>query len=175
MGSFYQRFRNKEAYFEFLLDETVAELRTQTLQTLTIESVRGLGVTGTLHRCVEHFVEISREQQGLVRAALQYSINGTSNWQPVRDMGMWLQQHYIGLILHGSRSRERDRLAQQLRIGFHVISGHLVNLAVHPQGVLPIDHPHLADWLGGIVTHCLRVRPSAAHPRLSASRRTRRK
>lgn len=174
VGSFYLRFRNKEAYFEFLLGETVAELRERTLQSLTVQTVSGLGLAGTLHACIEHFVGISREQQGLVRAALQYSINGTSDWQPVRDIGMWLQQHYIGLILRGSRSRERERLAAQLRIGFHVISGHLVNLAVHPDGVLPMDHPRLVDWLSGIVTHCLRVRPYVSTRPERAVRRKRR-
>lgn len=161
VGVFYQRFRNKQAYFEFLLDTSVQEVRENTLAQMNAGTVRGLSLSATVDQCVQHYIDIHRQHAGLIRAALQYSINGSDDWQPLRQSGLWLHQHYMGLILAKTRTKDKARLEQQGLIGFQLISGHLVNSIAHPANLLPLEHPHLRPWLSQVVMLCLKTPPRA--------------
>ena len=161
VGSFYLRFRNKEAYFEFLMDGIGEEVREDAREQLNAESVAGLTLTQTVRRCVDHYVEVHRQHEGLIRAALQYGINGSDDWQPMRDNGLWLHAHYIALIMGKLRRHDPVQAEQQLMIGLQIISGHLVNSIAHPQTTLPLHHPDTGHWLAEMVMHSLKV-PLAA-------------
>lgn len=163
VGVFYQRFRNKQAYFEFLLDASVQEVREQTLACMNAETVRDLNLAETAQRCVQHYIDIHRQHAGLIRAALQYGINGSDDWQPMRQSGLWLHQHYMELILGKTRSQDKPRLLQQGLIGFQLISGHLVNSIAHPGNVLPLGHADLCAWLSRVLMLCLKS-PAVASP-----------
>lgn len=158
VGAFYERFRNKKAYFEFLLDSIIDQVRGQTLQTLTPANLRGLTLAQTVQACVRHHIQVVRAHEGPLRAALEYSINGSAGWQPVRDAAAWLNAHYIDLIMRKCR-RDTEQRRAQLRIGLHVIAGHLLNVISHKPAVMPLEHPDLEFWLGSIVLHCLEARP----------------
>ncbi|GAA5233379.1 TetR/AcrR family transcriptional regulator [Verticiella sediminum] len=155
VGAFYIRFKNKQAYFEFLLDRIIDEVRQQALRVLNPASLRGLTLQQTLERCVRHHIGVIRANEGPLCAALEYSINGGSDWQPIRDAGAWLSAHYTGLILAKSRRRDKQAAAARLQIGLHIATGHLLNVITHKPAVLALDHPHLEFWLSSIVLHCL--------------------
>lgn len=164
VGAFYMRFRNKQAYFEFLLDRVVDEVGEEALQTLTADRIKSLNLEETILLCVDHHIGVIRDHEGLIRAALAYSINGSNDWQPIRDAGVLLHAHYIGLILRKSRARDRKAAKKQLLIGLQIITGHLVNAIAHETEVMPLRHPELSFWLGSIVLHCLRSKPGDAAP-----------
>jgi AcrR family transcriptional regulator len=164
VGAFYMRFRSKQAYFEFLLDRVVDEVREEALQTLTPERIRGLNLEQTIQLCVSHHIKVVRDHEGLIRAALAYSINGSDDWQPIRDAGVLLNTHYIGLILRKSRMRDKKAATRHLLIGLQIITGHLINAIAHETEVMPLRHPDLPSWLGSIVLHCLRSKPAGTAP-----------
>lgn len=161
VGSFYLRFRNKEAFFEFLIESISETLQADASANLTPDKVKPLTLAQTVRFCVEHYVETNRQYESVIRAALQYSIHGSDDWQPVRDMGLMLQAHYIELILGKSRRTAQDEARQQLLVGLQIISGHLVNSIAHPVNTLPLDDPQLSHWLCEVVMHCLKLKPTA--------------
>ena len=161
VGSFYLRFRNKEAFFEFLIDSISETLQADAKANLTPDKVKPLTLAQTVRFCVEHYVETNRQYESVIRAALQYSIHGSDDWQPVRDMGLMLQAHYIELILGKSRRTSPDEARHQLLVGLQIISGHLVNSIAHPVNTLPLDDPQLSLWLCEVVMHCLKLQPPA--------------
>ena len=170
VGAFYQRFKNKQSFFEFLLDRVVDEVRVQTQRTLTPERTLELDLAQTILLCVSHQVQVIRAQEGLIRAALAYSINGSNDWHPIGVVGAWLNAHYIELILPKCRRRDKDAARQQLLIGLHIISGHLVNTIAHSSTVLPLNHPDLTHWLSSVVGNSLKVAaPGASIRRPSAT------
>ena len=162
VGSFYLRFRNKEAFFEFLIESISETLQAELQLNLTKESIKGLTLAQTVRYCVDHYVETNRQYESIIRAAVQYSINDSDDWQPVRDNGWKLHAHYIDLILGKLRKPNQEEARQQLLIGLQIISGHLVNCITHPVNNLPLHDPHLSHWLFEVVMHCLKVKPPAS-------------
>ena len=165
VGSFYLRFRNKESFFEFLIEGISATLQAEVRSLLNPEKVKLLSLSQTVRFCVDHYVETNRQFESVIRAALQYSIHGSDDWQPVRDIGLLLQAHYIDLILGKLRRINHDEARQQLLVGLQIISGHLVNSIAHPVNKLPLDDPNLSHWLVEVLMHCLKVKsPEPAIP-----------
>ena len=171
IGSFYLRFRNKESFFEFLIERISEILRTGVRENLTKESVKGLTLAQTVRLCVDHYVQINRQYESVIRAALQYSINGSDDWQPVRDNGLMLHAHYIDLIIGKLRGSSHEEARQQLLVGLQIISGNLVNSIAHPVSTLPLDDPSLSHWLSEVVMHCLKLKLPA--PASSPQKKTR--
>ena len=161
VGSFYLRFRNKEAFFEFLIESISETLQADLHANLTQESVKELTLAQTVRHCVDHYVETNRRYESIIRAAVQYSINDSDDWQPVRDNGLLLPAHYMDLILGKLRKPSQEDARQQLLIGLQIISGHLVNSITHPVNNLPLHDPNLSHWLFEVVMHCLKVKPPA--------------
>jgi AcrR family transcriptional regulator len=165
VGSFYLRFRNKEAFFEFLIESISETLQAGVRSNLTEEKVKGLTLAQTVRLCVDHYVQTNRQYEGVIRAALQYSINGSDDWQPVRDNGLMLHAHYIDLIIAKLRRSDHEEARQQLLVGFQILSGHLINSIAHPVKTLPLDDPDLSHWLFELVMHCLKLKlPAPACP-----------
>lgn len=162
VGSFYLRFRNKEAFFEFLIESISETLLADLQSNLTHESIKNLTLAQTVRRCVDHYVEINRQHESIIRAAVQYSINDSNDWQPVRDNGWKLHAHYIDLILGKLRKPNPKEARQQLLIGLQIISGHLVNSIAHPVSNLPLHDPDISHWLSEVIMHCLKVKPPAS-------------
>lgn len=160
VGAFYQRFQHKKAFFEFLLDRVVEQVTLQTQQTLTADSTAALNLQQTIQACVRHQIGIVRAHEGLIRAALAYSMNGSDDWQPIGNVGAWLNAHYIQLIMAKSRQRDKAAAKKRVLIGLHVISGHLINVISHASTVLPLHDPELPFWLSRMVASCMQA-PSA--------------
>ena len=159
IGSFYLRFRNKEAFFEYLIESISDTLKTGVRANLTQANVKGLTLAQTVRLCVDHYVETNRQYASVIRAALQHSINGSEDWQPVRDIGLMLHYHYIDLIVGKSGRVPNDGARQKLLVGFQILSGHLINSIAHPVKTLPLNHPDLGHWLFQVVMHCLKIKP----------------
>jgi AcrR family transcriptional regulator len=171
VGSFYLRFRNKEAFFKFLIESISESLQADLLANLTQESVKELTLIQTVRHCVEHYVETNRQYESIIRAAVQYSINDSDDWQPVRDNGLMLHAHYIDLILSKSRKSNQEEVRQQLIVGLQIISGHLVNSITHSVNNLPLHDPNLSHWLVEVVMHCMKVKlPTHAIPQQKRTR-----
>ena len=159
VGSFSLRFRNKDAYFEFLVEGFGDALRTAAQQHLTVDSVQGLSLTQTVHFCVNHYIEVNRMNKGLIRAALLYAMNGSDDWQPIREVGLMLIDSYIDLILGKLRRPDTETARKQLLNGLQIVSSHLVNSISHPVVELSLDHRDLGHWMSEMVLHSLKVTP----------------
>ena len=165
IGSFYLRFRNKEAFFEYIIESISETLRTGVRVNLTSENTKGLTLAQTVKLCVDHYVQTNRQYESVIRAALHYSINGSNDWQPVRDNGLMLHDHYIDLILGKLRRVAHEEARQQLLVGFQILSGHLINSIAHPVKTLALNDPDLSHWLFELVMHCLKLKlPAPASP-----------
>ncbi len=171
VGSFYLRFRNKEAFFKFLIESISETLQADLQANLTLESIKELTLAQTVRHCVDHYVETNRQYESIVRAAVQYSINDSDDWQPVRDNGLRLHDHYIDLILGKLKKSSQEEARQQLLVGLQIISGHLVNSITHPVNRLPLHDPNLTYWLFEVVMHCMKVKlPTHAIPQQKKTR-----
>ena len=147
------------SFFEFLIESISEILRTGVRENLTKESVKSHTLGQTVQLCVDHYVQSNQQYASVIRAALQYSIHGSDEWQPVRDNGLMLHDHYIDLIVGKLRLSDREEARQQLLVGLQIISGHLINSIAHPVNTLPLEDPKLGYWLFELVMHCLKIKP----------------
>ena len=164
VGAFYQRFQNKQAYFEFLLDRVIDAVRAEAEGALTTDAVAGLNLNETIALCVAHHVGVIRSNEGLIRAAMAYSLHGSDDWQPIGTVGAWLNAHYISLMLAKCKGRDKAVAQQRLRVGLSLISGYLANSVAHDSPALSLHNPDLAHWLAAMVTHSLKVSVPSAQP-----------
>ena len=170
VGAFYQRFQNKQAYFEFLLDRVIDAVRQDAEQALTPAAVAELSLADTVALCVSHHTQVIRSNEGLIRAALAYSLHGSNDWQPIGTVGGWLIAHYSELILSKCRGRDKALARQQLLVGLNIISGYLANSVAHESVVMSLHHPDVTHWLSAVVMNSLKVSvPQASPGRLAAA------
>ena len=164
VGAFYQRFQNKQAYFEFLLERVIDGVQQETERTLTPAAVADLNLADTIALCVNHHAQVMRDNEGLIRAALAYSLHGSNDWQPIGTVGGWLNAHYSELILGKCRRRDKALARQQLLIGLNIISGYLANSVAHESVVMSLHHPDVTHWLSAVVMNSLKVAVPQASP-----------
>ena len=164
VGAFYQRFQNKQAYFEFLLDRVIDTVRQDAERALTPAAAAELDLADTVALCVSHHTQVIRSNEGLIRAAMAYSLHGSDDWQPIGTVGAWLNAHYISLMLAKCKGRDKAVAQQRLRVGLSLISGYLANSVAHDSPALSLHNPDLAHWLAAMVTHSLKVSVPSAQP-----------
>jgi AcrR family transcriptional regulator len=157
VGVFYFRFQDKEAYFRFLLDNTLADIRTATNAAFAPEKIRGTDHDAMVTTCVRHFIGIMRDQQGLLRAAQKQTGDLADSWQPVREMGAWLIDRYVAAIAVSQGVDITETLQRNGRAAFQIVSGVLVNAVLNRPANMNLDSPDLEFWLLQVVSQCLSV------------------
>lgn len=158
VGAFYQRFRNKEAYFEFLLDRVIDQVRAQTQEALAPGRVAGLSQAQVIELCVRHQIAVVREHEGLIRAALGYSMHGSDDWQPIGEIGAWLSAHYIGLIMQ--KRRPRSEAAAEAAPVAHWLADHHGPPHQRRGAHAGAAAPERCRAASRVVSDCLAARPA---------------
>ncbi len=111
VGSFYHRFRTKEQFFTFLLDDMIVRRETAALRQLADESTSTEALADTLARAA---MNNFRHHAGLLRSAVQCHIGGEKCWDPINLMAMRIVNGYLrrlsGSLGRPVASRERARV-----------------------------------------------------------------
>jgi len=155
VGAFYFGFRDKEAYFRFLLDELVAEVKLDCEQAMAPPRLQGLARGDLERRCVEHFVETVRRHEGLVRTVTQHTAHDNADWQPMHGLGLWMAERYTDRLLPLVPAIERARVSGNAVTGFMIIMGFVVNAVLHRPSPLHLRSPDLVDWLTHVLRACI--------------------
>jgi AcrR family transcriptional regulator len=160
VGAFYFSFRDKEAFFRFLLDDLVAEVQHESQRSLAPEKLKGLDRNGVVRWCVEHFVATVRRHEGLVRTVIQHTARDPAEWQPMQAVGLWLSRLYAERLLQHAPTADVERVRHNALTGCHIVMGFVVNAVLHRGGPLNLHSPDLTDWLAHVLQSCLdRPRP----------------
>ena len=111
-----------------------------------------------VRRCVEHFIDIARHHEGLIRTVTQHTAYNVQGWQPTRALGLWLVDLYRDCLVSHYPAADRPRVARQAEISFQVVMGYIVNAVLHRPEPLNLHSPALADWMTAMVMSCLERR-----------------
>jgi AcrR family transcriptional regulator len=161
VGAFYFGFRDKEAFFRFLLDDLVAEVKLDSEQAMAPQRLQGLDRDRLARRCVEHFVDTVRRHEGLVRTVTQHTAHDNADWQPMHGLGLWMAERYAERLLPHFPAAERKRAQRNAVTGFMIVMGFVVNAVLHRPSPLHLHSPDLVDWLSHVLQACL-DRPAAS-------------
>ena len=126
VGAFYQRFRDKDAFFGALIAQYAAEARATTIAVFASsgdESLIGALVTATAERF--------RNNAGLIRAAIRRRMEDAEIWEPIRLHGYFAADCFIErLAARRGRKLTADEIVAT-RFAFQVLYGTLNNAIVN--------------------------------------------
>jgi AcrR family transcriptional regulator len=134
VGAFYQRFRDKNAFFGALVARYVSEGRATTLALFADfdnDSLIGALVFATATRFRNH--------AGLIRAAIRKRMEDAAVWEPIRRHGHFTADRFIAwLAARRGRMLTADEVIAA-RFAFQVLYGTLNNAVVNQPGPLDLD------------------------------------
>jgi AcrR family transcriptional regulator len=136
VGAFYQRFRDKDAFFRALIAQYLAEGRAETSElfaTHTDDRLIGVLVATTTERF--------RRYAGLIRSAIRKRMEDATVWEPIRRSGHLNADRFVDwlAIRRGRALTVSEDLS--VRFAFQVLYGTLNNALVNEPGPLGIGDP----------------------------------
>jgi AcrR family transcriptional regulator len=136
VGAFYQRFRDKTAFFRALVAQYLAEGRAAT-QTLY---VRHDG-DQLIHALVVETADRFRRYAGLIRSAIRMRMDDSTIWDPIRNSGHFNAGCFIEWLgaRHGRPLAADEELA--VRFACQMLYGTLNNAIINQPGPLDIEDP----------------------------------
>jgi AcrR family transcriptional regulator len=136
VGAFYQRFRDKEAFFGALVAHYVSEARETTLGLYAGDRDADL-VAAVAASTTARF----RKYTGLVRTAVRRRMDNPDVWEPIRLHGHFAADCFIEwLASRAGRALTPDE-AISVRFAFQVLMGTLNNAVVNQPGPLNLTDP----------------------------------
>jgi AcrR family transcriptional regulator len=134
VGAFYQRFRDKDAFFGALIAQYVSEARATTLalfEKFNDDRLIGELVTATATRF--------HNNAGLIRAAIRRRLEDATVWDPIRRHGYFTADRFIEWL---AARRRRPLTADEViatRFAFQVLYGTLNNAVINQPGPLDLE------------------------------------
>src|SRR5579871_789027 len=136
VGAFYQRFRDKTAFFRALIAQYLAEGRAATLALYVDHDGDAL-----VHALVVETADRFRRHAGLIRSAIRMRMDDSTIWQPIGASGHFNAGRFLEWLAqrHGRSLTADEELA--VRFAFQMLYGTLNNAIINQPGPLDIDDP----------------------------------
>ncbi|WP_171012806.1 TetR/AcrR family transcriptional regulator [Caulobacter sp. 3R27C2-B] len=154
VGSFYRRFRDKEAFF-FALQSYMAERAHENITNFFNDPGRQTApVDQLLRQLVSNSARTMSRIEGYFRALFELSLRGHQVWPSMRD----LERYEADQLLHLLESRGvaiDQGLRDRAHLAIRMMHGQLISQLLHGPGPFDADDPRLADELALMLTRYL--------------------
>jgi AcrR family transcriptional regulator len=136
VGSFYLRFRDKDAFLRALIAQYLAEGRVETLELVAKhddDRLIGALVASTIGR--------HRRHAGLIRSAIRKRMEDATVWEPIRRSGHFNADCFLHWL--AARGADRQMVVEEMpvRFAFQVLYGTLNNALVNEPGPFTLADP----------------------------------
>jgi AcrR family transcriptional regulator len=134
VGAFYQRFRDKTAFFRALIAQYLAEGRAATLALYV-----GYDGDRLIHALVAETADRFRRHAGLIRSAIRMRMDDRTIWDPIRASGHFNAGCFVEWLgaRHGRSLTADEELA--VRFAFQMLYATLNNAIINQPGPLDIE------------------------------------
>ncbi|MBI3373219.1 MAG: TetR/AcrR family transcriptional regulator [Betaproteobacteria bacterium] len=162
VGSFYGRFRDKEAYFAVLQELVIAEWREAARSEFDPERVSALAAGRIVAQVTAHVTALFRNDRGFIRATLKHASTHPKSWTPLKRVGMAFASDVVTLL--APRLGRLPRLARAARVRFamQVLYGTLVNAVLNDPGPLVLADRRLEAELARMLSGYLGLETTRA-------------
>jgi AcrR family transcriptional regulator len=134
VGAFYQRFRDKEAFFGALVAHYVSEAQATTLAIYASDPDADK-VAAVVGATTERF----RRYTGLVRTAIHRRLDNPQIWEPIRLHGHFAADKFIAWLASRAGRTLTAEETLSVRFAFQVLLGTLNNAVVNQPGPLELN------------------------------------
>jgi AcrR family transcriptional regulator len=155
-GSFYFRFKNKEALFDYILDRYVEKCRTTIAETTKNTPVSFAEI---IYRAVCRNVELVEMNEGFYRAINEVSIGNPQVWNRLQDLSKELSVAIIEWGRPFSGEVKAPDYERAVRQATQLMGGWLANRASHRVSVNHISEKVLINMLYRAAMGVLQVYP----------------
>ena len=160
VGSFYGRFRDKEAFFAVLQQQVTAEWLQQADALLQQRPWRS--ATQLVAAFCSLAVETFRRDAGLFRAALKHASTQPASWTPIKQAGLAVAERFEAalapMLPHGGTAER----SLSIRFAVQMLYGTGVNAVLNDPGPLRLSDPRLEHELARVMGLYLGLPPRAA-------------
>lgn len=170
IGAFYSRFKDKEAFLNYVLEVALADAEAVTLQSIDTDAVWRDGPAHTIVAQIVHlYITQFRQNRGLFRGSLRHYAVRDPETNPMR----MANRRIIGLAVPWLAARLEERTAKaadfEARAAIQFLVGTLSNVLLNDPGPLHLDddaiEPHLVRMMNRYLGVPEPVRGKAARRR----------
>jgi len=173
VGSFYGRFRDKEAFFEQLQEQVTAEFLLAARQALLPKdgqaSTAGAIVASVCAMVIDGF----RKDAGYVRAALRHASTQPASWSPIQSAGRQVVKEVIAVLGPKLAHIAPAQRAGRIRFAMQLLYGTGINAVLNDPGPIPLRSKRLERELSRVLCLYLGITKSTGlgpRPALSNTR-----
>lgn len=143
VGSFYGRFKDKEAFFATLQTEITAEWIEEARRTLEGDACQGLTATERVHRICKLVAQLIRQDAGFLRAALKHEVTSPTAWTPIKQAGQEVATLAIDALRPALPLGADASSAARIRFALQVVYSTCFNGILHDPGPIPVASARL--------------------------------
>jgi AcrR family transcriptional regulator len=162
IGAFYRRFDNKDAFFEVVQDELMAEGLDYVRKMLERDPAWQSNDAGSIADAVVSFyVLVFRRNRGLYHASLLRSSQLKPSWDAAKEANREVLALLVPrvvdalLVARGAPASQAAALDFEVRAALQMINGLLVNSILNDPGPLSLASRRLRPWLQTAFRRCL--------------------
>jgi AcrR family transcriptional regulator len=161
VGSFYGRFKDKEAFFEELQREITAEWIEEAARTLEHGAGRGLTATQLVHRVCKTVARLIHQDAGFLRAALKHEATNPAGWAPIKQAGKEVATLAIDVLRPALPPDAVASSVTRIRFALQVLYSTCFNGILHDPGPIPVGNTRLERELARMMCLYLGLPPDS--------------
>lgn len=173
VGSFYGRFKDKEAFFEVLQKEITAEWIEEATGKLALDRCEGLTATARVDRICKLVAGLIREDAGFLRAALKHEATNPAGWTPIKQAGKEVAALAVAMLRPAMPRGTAAPSDARIQFAMQVLYSTCFNGILHDPGPIPVSSRRLERELARMMCLYLGLpdEPPTGADRPAASRR----
>lgn len=150
VGSFYGRFRDKEAFFAVLQQQVTAEWLS--LAEAMLRRHAGADAPRLIQSFCELVVDTFRRDAGFFRAALKHASTQPDRWTPIKEAGMAVATALEAALAPALTRLDPAERGLRVRFAVQMLYGTCVNAVLNDPGPLRLDDSRLAHELAHVMS-----------------------
>lgn len=151
VGSFYGRFRDKEAYIDQLQSQVTAEWTAAAAAMLDAQRERGADAAAIVRELCATVIRLLRADAGFLRAVLRHSSTQVTRWTPIKQAGRGVVDKTARLLAPRLAHLPSGQRAPRIRFAMQVVYGTAINAVLNDPGPLALDDPRLERELARVM------------------------
>lgn len=156
VGSFYRRFKDKEAFFFGLQAHMAARAEANIARFFEDAAGREESFADLLLRLARSTARTMRGIEGYYRALFELSLRGQDVWPPMRRLEVFEAEALVRLLEARGVAREPEAV-QRAHLAIRLMHGHILSLILHGSGPFELEDPRLHEELGLVLLRYLRL------------------